>query len=840
MIFNKKGIIVPLATLLLLASFHTASAFSFKKVFSDIFGNNKIETQSAASFEAVDNTKSTDTTVVTPTKDSVPIDITPTKDQSTPILTPSLKIDEPQIQPVDTDKIKEIDVILKYGMKANSNVKLLQNRLKVLGYLNGTVDGNYGKGTVLSVSKLKSDNNIVADGTIVGTVTLKKLNLKLPKGKPNSPNDVGDILFLGGENLTPSNYNDVYLSTDMQGWSPISPNDPNSTTKWLPRKNMETVFFNNKYWVIGGTDSQGNIYNDVWWSSDGSSWTLATSNPPFSGYVEYHALVLNNKIYIIDGVTPGGGENQPMKIWSSSDGINWVTVLNNAPYGTRQGEVVTAYNGNIYVIGGYHYTTLNTTLLYDVWSSSDGSGWVNLTNSSGINSQQASPLIYNNKIYLVGGHSFSGGGPSPYIYSSSDGITWTLVNNSFNIGNAVADAIVSNNKMWVGDWQGLSGSQNNLWSSSDGITWTQSNTTVPWSPRFGYRFVNNNTPPSIYQCSDGIDNDGDGYIDYPSDLGCTSLTDNDEYNVPQTVTITSPNGGEVYAQGQQMNMTWTSTGYSANSLVNIDLSVHTAGGYSNTFLMSYTGLANDGSETLPIPLNVPNATNYAMHITAYEPGSPYFISDNSDGDFTITSQTPQTCLINSFTVPVTTTVASGLSVTTSWSSNCNSVVLEANSGSYTLRYVGGSSGTHTFSMGPGSSVSTADNSIDITLIAGNATDTISQTKSVSISDITSPASNQCQFSSLTATPNPIPSGSSQTTLSWVAPTGCIVYIESWTPSSGGLTTAHIFNPGTYYFPSTGSVNVTLSKSSTYYLSAQAGTGGNNMVLSAKTIDVKKQ
>lgn len=37
-------------------------------------------------------------------------------------------------------------------------------------------------------------------------------------------------------------------------------------------------------------------------------------------------------------------------------------------------------------------------------------------------------------------------------------------------------------------------------------------------------------PPPPPQCSDGIDNDGDGQIDYPSDKGCTDANDNDEYN----------------------------------------------------------------------------------------------------------------------------------------------------------------------------------------------------------------------------------------------------------------------------------------------------------------------
>jgi List-Bact-rpt repeat protein len=39
-------------------------------------------------------------------------------------------------------------------------------------------------------------------------------------------------------------------------------------------------------------------------------------------------------------------------------------------------------------------------------------------------------------------------------------------------------------------------------------------------------------PPPAAQCSDGIDNDGDGLIDYPSDPGCTGALDNDETESP--------------------------------------------------------------------------------------------------------------------------------------------------------------------------------------------------------------------------------------------------------------------------------------------------------------------
>jgi len=33
------------------------------------------------------------------------------------------------------------------------------------------------------------------------------------------------------------------------------------------------------------------------------------------------------------------------------------------------------------------------------------------------------------------------------------------------------------------------------------------------------------------QCSDGIDNDGDGLVDYPNDTGCVNGTDNREYRL---------------------------------------------------------------------------------------------------------------------------------------------------------------------------------------------------------------------------------------------------------------------------------------------------------------------
>jgi peptidoglycan hydrolase-like protein with peptidoglycan-binding domain len=59
------------------------------------------------------------------------------------------------------------------------------------------------------------------------------------------------------------------------------------------------------------------------------------------------------------------------------------------------------------------------------------------------------------------------------------------------------------------------------------------------SPAAGYfgsitrALINYNTPPPAVVlpiCSDGKDNDGDGKVDYPNDIGCMGTTDSDEYN----------------------------------------------------------------------------------------------------------------------------------------------------------------------------------------------------------------------------------------------------------------------------------------------------------------------
>ena len=76
----------------------------------------------------------------------------------------------PSPKPVDESAPTRI---LRPGMSGD-DVKSVQSRLEALGYYTGTVDGNYGTGTMATVASFQLRNNLSADG-VAGKRTYKKL-----------------------------------------------------------------------------------------------------------------------------------------------------------------------------------------------------------------------------------------------------------------------------------------------------------------------------------------------------------------------------------------------------------------------------------------------------------------------------------------------------------------------------------------------------------------------------------------------------------------------------------------------------------------------------------------
>lgn len=439
------------------------------------------------------------------------------------------------------------------------------------------------------------------------------------------------ILFMEGMYVTNDKtvtLNDIYSSGDMLNWQSISPNNSTTTTKWSPRSLSEVVYFNNKYWVISNHDTLwgGNVAAaDAWSSADGINWTLVNSNLPFRDSIystgpAYKIVVLGPKMYAIQSLPDA-------KVWSSSDGVTWNLINTTAAFGPLNYPNVASFNGKIYVMGGNPVSGGNT--LTNVWSSPDGIVWSKIS-SNGPQSYLGTSIVYNNKLYVLGGERFIGnsGGGTTDTWSSSDGITWTLYPNSLPPTSSPVDAVVANGKMWIiGESSAdYSPTKNKIWSSCDSSSWTESSMTLSWQARLFHRMVSNNGTP----------------------LGGTSC----QTQTP-TITVTSPNGGETYTAGQQITVTWKTTNIPTTDVLVLDTlydGVPFDGGLTHPFVN------NTGSFTYTLPSSEiltkygrSTGKHFQIQLQLVDTVTGIIKAiDSSDATFTINPATTG-CVVNSFT-----------------------------------------------------------------------------------------------------------------------------------------------------------------------------------------------
>ncbi len=87
----------------------------------------------------------------------------------------------------------EAGMATAYNTKAN--IKIVQQRLKDLGYYKSSVDGIFGSGTTAAVKNFQKAKGLTADG-IVGTKTIAALGVKLTKGGSSGGSASQNDLYL--------------------------------------------------------------------------------------------------------------------------------------------------------------------------------------------------------------------------------------------------------------------------------------------------------------------------------------------------------------------------------------------------------------------------------------------------------------------------------------------------------------------------------------------------------------------------------------------------------------------------------------------------------------------
>jgi N-acetylneuraminic acid mutarotase len=257
---------------------------------------------------------------------------------------------------------------------------------------------------------------------------------------------------------------------------------------------QSSVVYANKIFIIGGY-SEVQVWNEqiLEWEDAGAEnrimlidsskvGPLSDLTSPGSlpvGTSGHTSVVFNNKMWVIGGVNNLHQLNLPTtrvptrKVYSSTDGSTWTEVGTNALPVATWGHSSVVFNSKMWVIGGYNKTTSST--IRKVYSSSDGITWTEAgTDALGlVGIRNHSSVVYDGKMWVIGGYTT---GATRNVYYSTNGSSWTEAGtNALPMDIIGHTSVVFNNKMWVigGSSSTYADSGRKVHSSPDGITWTE-------------------------------------------------------------------------------------------------------------------------------------------------------------------------------------------------------------------------------------------------------------------------------------------------------------------------------------------------------------------------------
>ena len=312
--------------------------------------------------------------------------------------------------------------------------------------------------------------------------------------------ETGKFTIFGG--VQAAFQNNVWQTTDGANWSELTTYAPFS-----PRQTMGTEF-NGQMWIIGGQANSvtagKNVNNEIWRSSDGLNWTRVTPAGALFSPRNRHAVVaFNNKLWVIGGWDElpdlGGTGTRFNDVWSSPDGVNWTqqTPAGGTIFSPRLGHATLVYGGKLWVIGG-DIAGASATMVNDVWSTTDGTTWVQATANAAFSTREGhGAVVLNNAMWVTGGD--AGSATFADTWKSTDGVTWSPqqpVGTSFS-ARTHHGAAVLNGRMYViggaaGPYFGAE-AYNDVWSSADGTNWRRDTPAAGFAARSIFAtFVHNN------------------------------------------------------------------------------------------------------------------------------------------------------------------------------------------------------------------------------------------------------------------------------------------------------------------------------------------------------------
>ena len=301
--------------------------------------------------------------------------------------------------------------------------------------------------------------------------------------------------------------------------------------------------------------------------NDGSYNWIVPDNPSANCLVRIAEKVIDNPSDTSDAVfsiispfimvtSPNGGESLTL---GSSHEITWTGAgpISNVSidYSTNNGNSWTVIVGSTENDGSYHWTLpdipsiiSDNCLVRIRESDNDGNPWDTSDEKFSIIPRPAPAITV----------TYPNGGETLYSGSNQE-ITWTG-----------SDAILN---------------VNIAYSIDNGVTWTGIISSTPNNGSYEWTVPENPSDMCLIRVSD---TDGE-----PADISNTVFS----IELPSSITVTSPNGGETLYAGSEHEITWASTGTVGN--VTIEYSINSG----NSWLKIVNSTVNDGSYNWIVPGN---------------------------------------------------------------------------------------------------------------------------------------------------------------------------------------------------------------------------------------------
>lgn len=170
------------------------------------------------------------------------------------------------------------------------------------------------------------------------------------------------LWLMGGVNYEKQETkNDVWYSENGRDWF-----EATLSASWSPRWDHQVLVFKDKLWLIGGMNLKNEVFGDVWVSENGRDWSLVIDNPPWPARQGHKAIVFKDKIWLLgrfNSPEQGGGEND---VWFSEDGINWQRTKKDPPWSGREDHGAVVFQDKIWILGGM---TSDWRWQNDIWYS---------------------------------------------------------------------------------------------------------------------------------------------------------------------------------------------------------------------------------------------------------------------------------------------------------------------------------------------------------------------------------------------------------------------------------------------------------------------------------------